>query len=543
MTDTNEQVVLEAPVKRSRGRPKGSPNKPKPAPKPVPKAKVDGRKSNGTTRKQYDHTFHIPQDALESITIYAPISIKQETYIQDQTHDIVVWGGAAAAGKTQLSLIRILLCAMFDEHYVAGVARRSQKQMKSAGSLWSSGTKMFIPHGVTKNQIEMSWNFPSGAEVKCHHLDNNTDDWQGTQMTEALVDEAQQCSEDDVWYLTSRLRSKSNKKHQLRMTANPLNSSFLCRWLVEAGYLLENGTPDPERDGKTTYMMQIAGEFKWYKTLDECIAAHGEDGKLALKFVFYAANVYDNPWVRKEQPGYVHKLENLKTVEREKLLLGNWFAKEEGDGYIDRDWFNTVKLTEVPLGLQSIRCWDLAGTKPHEGNKNPDWTRGLKCSYDKQSGYFYITDMKSMRDSPAMVETLITDTAFNDGRECYVGIPVDPGQAGKTVAEQKRAKLIHSGNRCILLSTRGSKLQRAEPFMIALQQGKVFVVDGVFSKENFTELEAFDGAKCGGQHDDIIDALADCWSALTGNKLIPTIAIGNREQLRQRPLGGSTLLR
>lgn len=543
MTDTNEQVVLEAPVKRSRGRPKGSPNKPKPAPKPVPKAKTDGRKGNGATRKQYDHTFHIPQDALESITIYAPISIKQETYIQDQTHDIVVWGGAAAAGKTQLSLIRILLCAMFDEHYVAGVARRSQKQMKSAGSLWSSGTKMFIPHGVTKNQIEMSWNFPSGAEVKCHHLDNNTDDWQGTQMTEALVDEAQQCSEDDVWYLTSRLRSKSNKKHQLRMTANPLNSSFLCRWLVEAGYLLENGTPDPERDGKTTYMMQIAGEFKWYKTLDECIAAHGEDGKLALKFVFYAANVYDNPWVRKEQPGYVHKLENLKTVEREKLLLGNWFAKEEGDGYIDRDWFNTVKLTEVPLGLQSIRCWDLAGTKPHEGNKNPDWTRGLKCSYDKQSGYFYITDMKSMRDSPAMVETLITDTAFNDGRECYVGIPVDPGQAGKTVAEQKRAKLIHSGNRCILLSTRGSKLQRAEPFMIALQQGKVFVVDGVFSKENFTELEAFDGAKCGGQHDDIIDALADCWSALTGNKLIPTIAIGNREQLRQRPLGGSTLLR
>ena len=542
MTDTIEQVALEAPVTRSRGRPKGSTNKPKakPVAKPV---KDDKRSGNGATRKEYEHTFHIPQDDLASITIYAPISIKQETYIQDQTHDIVVWGGAAAAGKTQLSLIRILLCGMFDEHYVAGVARRSQKQMKSAGSLWSSGTKMFMPHGVTKNQIEMSWSFPSGAEVKCHHLDNNTDDWQGTQMTEALVDEAQQCSEDDVWYLTSRLRSKSTKKHQLRMTANPLNSSFLCRWLVEAGYLLENGTPDPERDGKTTYMMQIAGEFKWYKTQEECIEAHGDDGKLALKFVFYAANVYDNPWVRKEQPGYVHKLENLKTVEREKLLLGNWFAKEEGDGYIDRDWFQTIPLTQVPLGLQSIRCWDLAGTKPHEGNKNPDWTRGLKCSYDKASGYFYITDMKSMRDSPAMVEQLITDTAYNDGKECYVGIPVDPGQAGKTVAEQKRAKLISNGNRCILLSTRGSKLQRAEPFMIALQQGKVWVVDGVFSKENFTELEAFDGARCGGQHDDIIDALADCWSALTGNKLIPTIAIGNREQLRTRQLGGSTLLR
>ncbi|HUH58079.1 MAG TPA: terminase family protein, partial [Pseudomonadales bacterium] len=165
----------------------------------------------------YEHTSPLKQDDLISLPIYAPLSIKQERYLQDQENDIVVWGGAASAGKTQLSLIRILLCAMYDKHYVAAIARRSQKQMKSAGSLWSTGVKMFSPYGVASNNMELAWRFPNGSEVKCHHLDDNQDDWQGTQCTEFLVDEAQQCNEEDIWYLTSRLRSRSSQKHQLRM--------------------------------------------------------------------------------------------------------------------------------------------------------------------------------------------------------------------------------------------------------------------------------------------------------------------------------------
>jgi predicted phage terminase large subunit-like protein len=544
MADTQSLPVegsVVAPVTRKAGRPKGSTNKPKATPtKPVVKA--DKRETNGGVRKQYNHTFHIPQEDLQDLQIFAPLSIKQETYLQDQEHDIVVFGGAAGAGKTQLSLLGVLLNGMYDKDYVGAIARNSQKQMKAAGSLWTTGTRMFTPYGINKNGTELTWSFPSGAEVKCHHLDDNQDDWQGTQCTEFIVDEAQQCKEDDVWYLTSRMRSKSKKKHQLRLTANPLSSSFLCDWLTRAGYLLEDGLPNPDRDGKTTYMMQCAGEFVWYSTMEECQAAHGDDAKMSLKFVFYSANVYDNPWIRKELPGYVHKLENMKTIERAKLLLGNWYAKEEGDGYIDRDWFKTVQRSDIPMGLTTIRCWDLAGTKPHEGNKNPDFTRGLKCSYDKATGMFYIHHMASMRDTSAMVETLIQQTAVNDGNECFIGIPVDPGAAGKLVADTKRARLASNGFKCIQMNTRGSKLQRAEPFLVALQDGRVHVADGVFTKEHYIELESFDGAKCGGQHDDIVDALADCWNALTGNKLIPTIHIGAGAAGVRRQLGGNTLL-
>lgn len=107
-------------------------------------------------RLKFNYTFHIPQEDLQEIEILCPLSIKQETYLNDNVHDIVVWGGAASAGKTQLSLIRLMLAGMWDKNYVAGVARASQKQMKMAGSLWSTGIKLFAPYNITSNKIESS---------------------------------------------------------------------------------------------------------------------------------------------------------------------------------------------------------------------------------------------------------------------------------------------------------------------------------------------------------------------------------------------------
>lgn len=499
----------------------------------------------GAVRGKRDFTFNIPQEQLGEIEIIAPISIKQEKYLNDQENDIIVWGGAAGSSKTYISLINILLAAYTDKNYVASIARRSQKQMKSAGSLWSTGTKMFAPMGIGANSIELSWSFPNKSEVKCHHLDNNQDDWQGTQCTEFLVDEAQQCNEDDVWYLTSRLRSKSHKKHQLRMTCNPLNTSFLCDWLTKGGYLLESGLPDMTMDGVTTYMVQVAGEFHWFKSDADVKKTYGAAvAKSALKFVYYSATVYDNPYIRKFNPSYITKLENLKTVERMRLLEGNWYAKVENDGFIDSEWFIPIPRRDVPLQLPSIRCWDFAATKPHEGNKDPDWTRGVKASYNKETGEFFILDMVGVRDRPAIVQDLLMRTAGDDGREVYQGIPLDAGQAGRVVMDAKRAELMNIGVKVLTSAARKSKLERAEPFLIALQAGKVFMVEGVFTKEHFKELENFDGKKNNGFHDDIIDCLADCFNQLTGNNLIPTLRVRRDGvgQRRNNRMGGNTLL-
>lgn len=500
-------------------------------------------KKGGAKRKPKNFTFHISQEELTSkIQIFAPLSIKQETYLNDKTNDIIVWGGAASAGKTQLSLLNLMLAGMYDKDYVGGIARNSVKQMKMAGSLWSTGVKMFSPHGITSNKIENTWTFPCGSEVKCHYLDGNTDDWHGSQMTQCLVDEAQQCKEEDVWFLTSRLRSQSKQKHQLRLTCNPLATSFLATWLTKAGYVGDDGFPIKEMDGVTTYMIQNEGEFEWFKSRKELEETYGkETAQYALSFVFYSANVYDNPYVRKHLPQYVHKLENQSPVNRARYLLGNWNVKEENDGYIEKEWFQEISLSEVPLDLPSLRAWDLASTKPHAGNKNPDWTRGVRCKYDKESGCFYILNMASCRDSPAMVQALIETTALNDGKDTYISIPVDAGASGVVVADQKKARLTSLGFKTILDKTNKSKLVRAEPFIIALQERKVFVVKGTFSKAHYDELESFDGKKNAGQHDDIIDCLASAYNILVANNLIPTIRINQKQAMRMN-LGGRTLL-
>lgn len=526
-----EETKLKKVTRRKRAAPK--------APIEIEKPKNKG----GRPKEVKDYTFKFTQEELESgITVHAPLSIKQETYLNDQTNDVIVWGGAASAGKTQLSLLQLMLSGMYDKNYVGGIARQSIKQMKMAGSLWTTGCKLYAPHGITSNKIENTWNFPSGAEVKCHYLDNNTDDWHGAQMTQALVDEAQQCKEDDVWFLTSRLRSMSKMKHQLRLTCNPSATSFLATWLTKAGYIGEDGFPIKERDGKTTFLLQVEGELTWFNTMEDLTNAVGDaQAEYAMKFVFYSANVYDNPYVRKHLPQYVHKLENQTAINRARYLLGNWTIREENDGYIDGKWFKEIPLRDIPLNLPSVRAYDLASTKPHAGNKNPDWTRGVKGKYDKDSGYFYITDLVSMRDSPAMVQALIENTASKDGRECYISIPVDAGGSGVIVADQKKGRLSTLGFRVVLDKTRKGKLARAEPFLIALQEGKVYVTHGVFSAANITELESFDGDKNAGQHDDIVDAIASCFNALNSNSLIPTIRMANLTAERLR-LGGSTLL-
>lgn len=493
-------------------------------------------------RKVWPKTFNISQEKLEDIPIHCPLSIKQEKYLNDDKNDILVWGGSAGAGKTSLSLLLIQLMAGSDPNFVAAIARKTQKMMKSAGSLWSTGCRLARQMKAKVNSQELTWNFPNGAEVKCHHLDNNQDDWQGTQCTQFLVDEGQQCQEDDVWYLTSRLRSQSDSKHQLRITCNPQKESYLCRWLSEAGYLDENGFPNPEMDGVTTYMIQYEGEFKWYKSL---AAVKKECGKeiadSAQKFVFYSANVFDNPYIRKHRPEYITKLQNMKPIERARLLEGCWYIDEKKNGFIKREWFKPLRMSDLPLGLPEVRCWDLAGTAPHPGNRNPDWTRGVKAQYDRNTASFYVMDMKSIRDRAAIVQSLIEKAALEDGAACSIGIPQDMAAAGKEVAATKTSRLASKGFKAYTNKTRGSKLVRGEMFLIALQEGRVYVADGVFSEVHYDELESFDGGKNSGRKDDIWDAMVDAYNLLTSGNLVPTIKIGNHMS-RLKQMTGNTLL-
>lgn len=150
--------------------------------------------------------------------------------------------------------------------------------------------------------------------------------------------------------------------------------------------------------------------------------------------------------------------------------------------------------------------------------------------------------MDSIRDRSALVQNTIERAAKQDGRDVYVSIPVDSGSAGKTVADQKKARLMKLGYRVVLSSARQSKMKRAEPFLLALQEGKVHVVKGTFLEQDYAELENFDGAKSNGYHDDIIDAIADAYTTLSSKSLVPTIRLPTDNLSNARRMTGTTLL-
>ena len=486
------------------------------------------------------------QEILE-LPIHAPLSKKQETFCNDYTNDIICFGGQAGSGKTQVSILKMLIGVYSDKNYAACITRQSKVQLKGSGSVFSTATKLFeSAAGASTNKVELSWNFPEGQEIKALHLWDNQDDYQGQQVTAYFVDEATQCKEEDTVYLMSRLRSKAKMKHQLCLTTNPLYDSYLRVWLEKAGYLDEDGYPIKAMDGVSTYMLRINGDWQFRKSREEIAKEYGEDyADDAYSFVFYSAGVDDNPYIRKYLPEYIRKLDNLPELERKMLRHGCWKARPEASGYFKADWCKIIQPSQLPLGLRTIRSWDVAATLPdRDTNKNPDWTRGVKGCYDKETGIYYIIDMVSDRNRPAVIQNLIETTALLDGKNCYVALPKDPGAAGIEVLANKTARLGSIGAKVLVSKTRKSKFERAEAFLIAAQNGNVVLVEGAWNKDFLDEWSSFTGAGEKHKKDDICDATSDLIMHLQSTNLMPkprfgNTALGNRLTAR---IAGSTLL-
>lgn len=490
--------------------------------------------------KEYKYT----QEELGAITVVRPLSKKQELYLNDDVNDIICWGGSAGSGKSEVSLIDLLISGYDDPAFRAMIIRKTKEVMKNAGSIYDSACDLFSKFDV-KPRNSMDFRFQSGAFLKMGALEREQDkhSYQGTQCTRFLVDEVQQVPEGGVIYLNSRLRSKSKAKHQLKMTCNPDKHSFLCQWLLKGGYLnTETGMPIPEMDGVTTYMAEVAGEVVFKKSMEEFIEEYGKefvDDLEPQKFVFYSATVYDNPWIRKYQPNYISKLKNLPMVERMKLYEGCWFADIGGGAHFKEEWVTKIDITDVPMGLRKARTWDKAGTKPNPTNTDPDWTAGVKGCMD-ESGNLYILDAVRIRDRPAVVQSLIEDTGERDGVDCIIGIPKDVGAAGKEASDNCKGRLMRLGYLCNIMNTNKSKELRFEPVSMLAQEKKIFVVKGDWNKAFFEELESLDfNTRRRGVHDDQADALSDLWLLLAKKMAMPDIKINPLRKLRSTtPLSG-----
>ncbi len=96
-----------------------------------------------------------------------------------------------------------------------------------------------------------------------------------------------------------------------------------------------------------------------------------------------------------------------------------------------------------PACVRVVRAWDLAATVATTG-RDPDWTVGLKLGRTAD-GALCVLDVARLRGGPLEVEQAILAAAAADGVEVAVGLPQDPGQAGKQQVSYLTGKLAGGG--------------------------------------------------------------------------------------------------
>lgn len=209
-----------------------------------------------------------------------------------------------------------------------------------------------------------------------------------------------------------------------------------------------------------------------------------------------------------------------EVIERDKIPLGSFAVAgqfqqrptlREG-GLFKRTYFNPVKAAAV--GTRWVRKWDLAATKERAG-ANPAYTAGVKLGL-QPNGRLVVGHVIRVRDEGTGVRKLIKDTAALDGPDVEIGLPKDPGQAGKVQAQDM--VLMLNGYIVHAVPETGDKAQRAEPIAAQGEAGNLDMVIGDWNETFMDELTTFPGSK----FKDQVDALSGAHAILMGAGVFAT---------------------
>lgn len=179
------------------------------------------------------------------------------------------------------------------------------------------------------------------------------------------------------------------------------------------------------------------------------------------------------------------------------------------------DGLTIVDLPPATTGGRVVRAWDLAATVATAKN-DPDWTVGVKMMRDQQHK-FTILDVVRLRGTPRQIEDTIVSTARLDGPAVWIGLPEDPGQAGKAQISYLAGRL--AGYRLLASRETGSKLTRAVPFSSQVEAGNVGLVRAEWNYQLIEEMRDFPL----GRKDDQVDAMVRAFGTLARVKEPPRL--------------------
>lgn len=422
--------------------------------------------------------------------------------------DIAIYGGSAGGGKTWALLMEPLR-HVANPHFGAVFFRRTLVQVRNEGGLWDESEKLYpYLQAKPRSAPDLSWTFPSGASVSFAHLEHekSASNWQGSQIPLICFDELTHFTAKQFWYLLSRNRSMSGVRPYVRATCNPDADSwvaeFISWWIDQT-----TGLAIPERAGVLRWFVRLGDAIIWADSpldLGQYIDPTTGNPIPPKSVTFVPAKLTDNAALMAADPGYMANLMALPTVERERLLGGNWKIRPAAGLLFQRGWCQVIDA--VPAGVRWMRGWDLASTPKIEGN-DPDATAGTKVG-KLPDGRFIVGHHVSDFLSPSGVEILIKNTASSDGTDTRISLPQDPGQAGKSQITNLTKML--AGFAVSASPESGDKVTRFSPFSAQAEAGNVLVLRAPWNEAWFSSLEGFPEAK----HDDDVDSTSRAFNAL-----------------------------
>ncbi|RBB38897.1 terminase [Burkholderia reimsis] len=417
--------------------------------------------------------------------------------------DIAIYGGAAGGGKSFGLLLDPLRHVLSVRGFYGVFFRRTTTQIRNPGGLWDESQAIYMQLGAKARQHELEYTWPNvGSKLKLAHLEHEMSvyEWQGAQVPFIGFDELTHFSRNQFFYMLSRNRSTCGVRPYVRATTNPDAESWVSE-LIEWWIDQETGLPIDDRAGVLRWFARQNDVIVWANTRDELIDQLGPDC-LPKTLTFIPAQIYDNPMLLANDPGYLANLQALPYVERMRLLGGNWKIRPTSGLYFQRQWVNVIDV--APANLDVVRYWDLAATDKTQDN-DPDWTIGVKLGKYRDQNRWVVLHVCRLRGSPHKVEEAIRNIAAIDGPRCRIGLPQDPGQAGKAQALALIGAL--SGYIATARAERGDKITRFGPFSAQAEAGNIDYVRGPWLDEHLSQLEGFPDSP----HDDDADA---CGGAL-----------------------------
>ena len=431
--------------------------------------------------------------------------------------DICVYGGSAGGGKTYGILLDPLRHKN-TKRYSAVFFRKHNVQIHVAGGLLDESRAMYsgIKGAKLRTSPKPAWTFNGGkgGKILFDHIerDDDLDKWQGSQITAIMFDELTHFSEKQFFYMLSRNRSVCGVKPYVRATCNPDADSWVAKFI--SWWLDENGEyPDPAKSGKIRWMLRRNDTIHWADNKEDLWEQFNlqtkEEKEEPKSVTFIASSVYDNKILLEKNPQYLANLKALATVERERLLAGNWKIKPAAGLYFKRVQVGEF-LPFVPDDVvRWVRAWDLAATSEDEKG-DPAYTAGVLMG-KRKNGRYVIADVVNVRQEAADVRNTIRHTISADVaryKRVRCRLPQDPGQAGK--AQAKDFIKFLSGFDVCAKPESGSTESRAEPVAAQWQAGNFDLVVGDWNEPYLSQMESFPMSK----FKDMVDATSSAFDEL-----------------------------